>query len=155
MASVMTRTHIHCHVLFATEQHLICRQIHSRLWGSHLAVCTTFNPRLLPPVHFGLWSSASIILLCLLSADFILLTPTGFLVVLPMAVSVTCLPTLKLPTSALLINITRHSIKSFCWNENSVDNTFFGLKKNGYFVKQKIYFQNYITFFRAFQSPPC
>lgn len=45
--SVMTRTQIHCHMLFSTEEHLVCSQIHGSLWGFGLAVCSMFNPPLL------------------------------------------------------------------------------------------------------------
>lgn len=62
--SVMTRTQIHYHMLFSTEEHLVCSQIHGSLRGFDLAICSMFNPLLqylLPSVSTGPMSSGSII----------------------------------------------------------------------------------------------
>lgn len=70
------------------------------------------------------------------------LTPTSFLIALSMAQLVICLPTTKLPYSSLAYPalLMSHGISSklFCWNENSVDNSFHSLNKNGCFFKPKL-----------------
>lgn len=85
---VMTGTQVHCHIRFSTEEHLVCSKIHSKLWVSDLAICTAFNPLLVPSsltsvLSTGHLSSVSVILWCLSSADFIsrscLLPPASLL----------------------------------------------------------------------------
>lgn len=111
VAHVMTGTQVHCHLCFSTEEHLVCSQIRSKLWGSDLAIRTTFNPPLVQSsptsvLSAGHLSSVSVpVFVISRFYQQILLTPTSFLIALSMAGSatVTCLPTSKLPTPSLLI----------------------------------------------------
>lgn len=91
----------------------------------------------------------------------ILLTPTSFLFVLSMAGSVTSylFTRLKAPYSfsAYPALLTSHGIASkvLCRNKNSVDNSFYCLKKNGCFVKrQKKCFQNWCALYYIFSCFP-